>query len=81
MLCGSERKKGGCNIKNDDLRRIAEEHPELEELNIPWNPHQLTDLTPLLSMPSLRYVRISRDLSAAIRSLGDDPGFRLDIEG
>ena len=72
---------GGCNIKNDDLRRIAEEHPELEELNIPWNPHQLTDLTPLLSMPNLRYVRISRDLSAAIRSLGDDPGFRLDIEG
>ena len=71
---------GNCNIKNDDIRAIAERHPELEELILSWNSHQLSDLTPLLSMPNLRYVRISKDLSAAIASLGDGFGFRLEIE-
>lgn len=71
---------GNCNIQNDGLCAIAERHPEIAELILSWNSHRLTDLTPLLSMPNLRYVRISSDLSEAIATLGEQPPFRLEIE-
>ena len=56
-------------------------HPELEELEIPWN-EDLTDLTPLLELENLRKVRISANMEAARASLdGADYNFGLEIEG
>ena len=56
-------------------------HPELAELDIPWND-KLTDLTPLLELENLQEVRISANMQAAQASLdGADYNFRLDIEG
>ncbi len=71
---------GNCNMQNDDIRAIAERHPELTELILSWNSQRLTDLTPLLTMPNLRYVRISSDLSEAIASLGENLTFELVTE-
>ena len=71
---------GDCNIQNDTLKAFAEQHPEVREMIIPWNPRRLTDLTPLLGLKNLKFVRISNDLDAAIRSLGEDLHFRLEIE-
>ena len=56
-------------------------HPELAELDIPWND-KLTDLTPLLELENLQEVRISANMEAAQASLdGADYNFRLEIEG
>ena len=56
-------------------------HPQLTELAIPWNPG-LTDLTPLLTLENLEYVRLSFNMEAAIASLdGQSFGFELEIEG
>ena len=56
-------------------------HPELEELDIPWND-RLTDLTPLLELENLQKVRISANMEAARASLeGADYNFMLEIEG
>ena len=56
-------------------------HPTLRELWIPWN-RGITDLTPLLELPELEYVRLSRDMEQAIASLeGKDTAFQWEIEG
>ena len=56
-------------------------HPGLRELWIPWNPG-ITDLTPVLALEELEYVRVSRNMEKAIASLdGQDFGFELEIEG
>ncbi len=56
-------------------------HPSLIELAIPWN-RDLTDLTPLLSLEELEYVRVSHDMDKAVASLdGQEYGFELEIEG
>ena len=56
-------------------------HPELAELDIPWND-KLTDLTPLLELENLQKVRISANMEAARASLeGADYNFMLEIEG
>ena len=68
----------------DDNALFAElvrSHPELTELNIPWN-QAITDLTPVLELEHLESLRVSRDMREAIDSLeGRDYGFRLEIEG
>ena len=53
-------------------------HPELRELWIPWNPG-IKDLTPLLELEELQYVRVSADLKEAIASL-DGKGIHFDFE-
>jgi len=56
-------------------------HPELSELDIPWN-ERITDLTPLLELQNLEKVRISANMEAARESLeGADYRFLLEIEG
>ena len=56
-------------------------HPELAELDIPWN-EELTDLTPLLELESLQKVRISANMEEARESLeGKEYAFQLEIEG
>ena len=71
---------GGCFGSSDDLAAVLLEHPELEELHIPWN-EKVTDLTPLLAMENLRYVKVSANMEKAIDSLGHNYGFELEIEG
>ena len=67
-----------CNWDNDSFRSFIEQHPELEWIDIKGN-QRLTDISPLLMHPNVSEVRISRDMQAAIRSLGDSYGFRLQI--
>ncbi len=56
-------------------------HPELEEVAVPWN-QAITDLTPLLELENLRYVRVCYDMPAALESLeGQNYAFQLEIEG
>ena len=60
---------------------FVETHPQLTELWIPWN-QGITDLTPLLGLDGLKYVRVSFDMKEAIASLeGQMPSFQLEIEG
>ena len=53
-------------------------HPGLRELWIPWNPG-IQDLTPLLELEELQYVRVSADMKEAIASL-DGKGIHFDFE-
>ena len=56
-------------------------HPQLRELWIPWNPG-ITDLTPLLELEGLEYLRVSYDMEEAIASLDErDIPFTFEIEG
>ena len=64
----------------EDLEKLVEEHPELEELLLSWSDN-LKDLTPLLSLEHLQHVTVSADMEEAIESLGEDYGFELEIEG
>ena len=65
---------------NEALEQIVLQHPELSELHI-QHSHELTDLTPLLSMENLRYVRVCSHMEQAIESLqGTGFGFELFVE-
>lgn len=68
-----------CSLTNEALELFAAMHPEVEEIYLSWNPN-LTDLSPLLTLDSLRYAEISRnDMRQAPPSLGEGYGFRLEI--
>ena len=70
----------GDGLTQEDLENIARLHPELEELQIPWN-REISDLTPLLELRELRMLRVSRDMNKAIESLdGREYGFELEIQ-
>ena len=69
----------GDDLTQEMLEGILRAHPELEELQIPYN-RKLSDLTPLLEMENLRYVLISADMNKAAASLeGKNRGFELEI--
>ena len=70
---------GNSDLTNAALRALCEAHPELEELTIPWN-YQVTDLSPVFDLPNLVFLRVSTNMQAAIRSLGNDYGFELQID-
>ena len=76
------RKLEACGSFGDqeDLTTFLTEHPDLEELHIPWCMN-VTDLSPLLNMEHLQYVKVTPDMEAAIASLGNEYHFQLDIEG
>ena len=66
---------------NDSLTALVEQHPELEELHFSWS-EQVTDLTPLLQLENLRYIKVSRNMDKAIASLnGQNCRFEMEIEG
>ena len=68
-------------FNDETFSSFIQSHPDLEELHIPWN-EEIHDLTGLLDMPNLRYVKISFPMKEAIRSLeGQSYGFELEIEG
>ena len=55
-------------------------HPEVEELHIQWNT-RITDISMLPELKNLRYVRISKNMNKAIRSLeGKEYSFELQID-
>jgi len=69
------------NMNQKELEQLLEQHPEIDNLHIQYNP-KITDLTKLLSMPNLGYVKVSKNMSKAIQSIqGAEIRFQLDIEG
>ena len=81
-VTGKEMHELSCHrsgISDEQLEAFAEAHPMLEQLDLRWNP-QLTDLSCLLRLEKLREVYVSRDMDAAIASLGEGDGFRLNVE-
>lgn len=74
----TEESRGDANAL---FAAFAEAHPHLRELWIPWN-QGITDLTPLLGLDELEYVRVSFDMEEAIASLeGQAAPFQIEIEG
>ncbi len=69
-----------CGFTNESFAGFIAGHPELRELYIPWNDG-ITDLTPVLALEGLEYLRVSVDMQDAVDSLGQDRPFALEIEG
>lgn len=67
-------------LDNDEtLRKFVEQHPELEELYIEGG-YQISDLTPLLELPNLKFVSIWDRADNAVRSLdGHARNFQLEV--
>ncbi len=68
-----------CGISDQQFRAFVADHPDLEQLDLRWNP-QLTDLSCLLGLERLHDVFVSSDMNAAIASLGEGYGFELVID-
>ena len=69
----------GAHLTQDMLEELIETHPELEELQIPYNT-EITDLTALAELPELRRVIVTSSMSKAVKSLeGKDRPFELEI--
>lgn len=66
---------------NAIFTEFIKKHPEIKKLSISWN-QELNDLTPVLSLNELEYLRVSFDMDLAIASLnGKEYGFEFEIEG
>lgn len=69
----------GSHMDQAQFEALLAAHPELEELQIPYN-NEITDLTPLLEMENLRQLLVNRDMKQAVASLdGKDLPFELEI--
>ena len=69
----------GDDLTQEDLETILAAHPELEELQIPYN-EKIDDLTPLLGMEKLQRVIVDREMKKAVAGLeGRDLPFELEI--
>ena len=68
-----------CGFTNEQFKAFVAAHPELEEVQISWNP-QLTDLSCLLQLENLRKVQLSSNMAQAKASLGEGYGFELQVE-
>jgi Leucine-rich repeat (LRR) protein len=68
------------NFTQKMMEEFLDTHPEMENLHIPWND-KVTDLSKVLELPKLRYLKISNNMKKAIRSLeGKEYSFQLEIE-
>ena len=67
-----------CGFTNEQFKAFVAAHPELEEVQISWNP-QLTDLSCLLQLETLRKVQLSSNMAQAKASLGEGYGFELQV--
>ena len=70
---------GNCSFTNETFKTFIEQHPELEYIKVSWT-ERLTDISPLLSLRNLRAACVSNDMQQAIRSLGDEYAFQLEVE-
>ncbi len=69
------------SFSDETFAAFIASHPELEDLHIPWN-EGIHDLTGLVEMPNLRYVKVSENMQDAVRSLeGQEYDFEFEIEG
>ena len=69
----------GDSLTQAKFEELLSAHPELEELQIPYND-KITDLTPLLGMENLQRLLVNRDMKKAIASLeGQDLLFEMEI--
>ena len=68
-----------CGFTNEQFKAFVEAHPELEEVQISWNP-QLTDVSCLLNLENLRKVQLSSNMTQAKASLGAGYGFELQVD-
>jgi len=73
-----ELRADNCGITNEQLRDLAATC-RLEEVTLAWN-RQLTDVSCLLEVETLRHVCLSHDMEQAIASLGGGYGFELQID-
>ena len=81
-VMGKEMHELSCHrsgMSNEQLQAFVKAHPMLEQLDLRWNP-QLTDLSCLLALKELREVWVDQTMTQAIASLGEEYGFRLEIE-
>ncbi|MBR2854534.1 MAG: hypothetical protein IKE81_09440, partial [Clostridia bacterium] len=68
------------NFTQKMMEEFLDTHAEMENLHIPWN-EKVTDLSKVLELPKLRYLKISNNMKKAIRSLeGKEYSFQLEIE-
>ncbi|MBQ7278367.1 MAG: hypothetical protein IJR17_04100 [Clostridia bacterium] len=70
---------GNCRFTNETFKTFIEQHPELEYIKVSWTS-ELTDISPLLTLRHLRAACVSNNMQQAIRSLGGEYGFELEIE-
>lgn len=78
--CGAFTERSEAD-SNELFAAFIRSHPHLRELQIPWN-RGITDLTPVLELENLEYLRVSFDMEEAIASLdGQSYDFALEIEG
>ena len=62
------------------LEEFLDAHQEIENLHIPWSD-KVTDLNCVLELPNLRYLKISKNMKRAIKSLeGKEYSFELQID-
>ena len=65
---------------NESFAAFVAAHPELEQLNIPWN-EAVTDLSPVLSLDHLQHLRVSENMQAALEPvMAANPGFEIEIQ-
>jgi Leucine-rich repeat (LRR) protein len=62
------------------FEEFLDAHPEIEQLHIQFD-QQITDLTKVLELKNLRYLRVSNNMKKAIKSLeGKEYSFQLQID-
>ncbi|MBR4472884.1 MAG: hypothetical protein IKS55_04525 [Oscillospiraceae bacterium] len=70
----------GCFHDNESFAALVAAHPELERLDIPWNDG-LTDLTPVLSLEHLQYLKVSENMATALEPVqAANPAFEIEIQ-
>ena len=62
------------------FEEFLDAHPEIEQLHIQFD-QQITDLTKVLELKNLRYLRVSNNMKKALKSLeGKEYSFQLEID-
>ena len=70
----------GCFHDNESFAALVAAHPELERLDIPWNDG-LTDLTPVLSLEHLQYLKVSENMSPSLEPVqAATPAFEIEVQ-
>jgi hypothetical protein len=80
-VSGSQVRGIYCGSFNQaQLETLLDQHPELEDLHIP-NCTKVTDISRLPGMQNLRFVKVSKNMNKAVKSLeGAEYSFQLEIE-
>ena len=75
-----ELSAGNCFHDDESFAAVITAHPELERLDIPWNG-EVTDLTPVLSLEHLQYLKVSENMEDALEAVrAANPGFEIEVQ-